>query len=190
MSRQQVEDFHGPEDYWCLCVAWSHLGTSKSRKATVRIACKQHVTSRAAASLLSVTRLFHKHGGVIFYFFLLLFDTGRLFSPADLRKNFEQDPQGTEVPLDGMIVLHCRPPEGVPVAQVRRRGTSPAPPHPCGPAGRRPSVWCSTPRLRFLVDEPRRPFVCFLRLACFFFTREARLFIRWRSNIRPSACIA
>lgn len=38
---------------------------------------------------------------------------------TDLRKNFEQDPQGKEVPIKGMIVLHCRPPEGVPMAKVR-----------------------------------------------------------------------
>lgn len=145
VSRQQVEDFHGPEDYWCLCVAWSHLGTSKSRKAAVRIACKQiHVTfipDRSycpAKGYSSSDRLFPmfmcvreekatlKTNCMFWCFFILqlFFHAPCLFSPLDLRKNFEQDPQGTEVPLNGMIVLHCRPPEGVPVAEVRASCTS------------------------------------------------------------------
>lgn len=151
VSRQQVEEFHGPEDYWCLCVAWSHLGTSKSRKATVRIACKQFdVTLMPGLSYCLWKGHCSTTGGVVSsepsvfgcmcdYMksacrcaclrassrrCKLIFDAGCFSSSPDLRKNFEQDPQGTEVPLNGMIVLHCRPPEGVPVAEVRSSCTS------------------------------------------------------------------
>uniref|UniRef100_A0A452TUP0 Netrin receptor UNC5 n=1 Tax=Ursus maritimus TaxID=29073 RepID=A0A452TUP0_URSMA len=60
------------------------------------------------------------HGPHPFFFFFFFFFCvfKKKIYLADLRKNFEQDPQGREVPIEGMIVLHCRPPEGVPAAEV------------------------------------------------------------------------
>ncbi|TRY98294.1 hypothetical protein DNTS_032799, partial [Danionella cerebrum] len=147
ISRQQVEELFGLEDFWCQCVAWSSAGTTKSRKVHVRIACEyKHPSGEVSLSLsLGMCVFMEQHKGTCavlcfaqretqgtsFYWAAedLHFTQSHMSCVEEreeerslaffLKKTFEQEPLGKEVSLEQEVLLQCRPPEGIPPAEVR-----------------------------------------------------------------------